>query len=165
MYKRQTQACRALKEEGLEVVLVNSNPATIMTDLDIADKVYLEPLTAEVLKTIIRRERPDSLLPTLGGQTGLNLGMELAECGFLDEMGVKLLGTTMETIYRAEDREGFKTTMEQIGEPCIESVSYTHLYTRTEAGRRQLLRCRRNSYINENEQYITGKRSVDSSWQ
>ncbi len=117
-----TQACRALKEEGLEVVLVNSNPATIMTDLDIADKVYLEPLTAEVLKTIIRRERPDSLLPTLGGQTGLNLGMELAECGFLDEMGVKLLGTTMETIYRAEDREGFKNTMEQIGEPCIESI-------------------------------------------
>ena len=122
-----TQACRVLQEEGVEVVLVNSNPATIMTDTDIADKVYLEPLTAEVLKTIIRRERPDSLLPTLGGQTGLNLGMELAECGFLDEMGVKLLGTTMETIYRAEDREGFKTTMEQIGEPCIESI-ITHEY-------------------------------------
>ena len=101
-----TQACRALKEEGLEVVLVNSNPATIMTDLNIADKVYLEPLTAEVVKNIIRLEQPDSLLPTLGGQTGLNLAMELAEEGFLDEQNVRLLGTTPETIYRAEDREG-----------------------------------------------------------
>ncbi len=117
-----TQACRALKDEGVEVVLVNSNPATIMTDPNIADKVYLEPLTPEVVKSVIRKERPDSILPTLGGQTGLNVAMELAESGFLDEMHVRLLGTTVETIYRAEDREGFKTTMQQIGEPCIESV-------------------------------------------
>ncbi len=93
-----TQACRALKAEGIETVLVNSNPATIMTDTEMATKIYLEPLTAEVLKNIIRKEKPDSILPTLGGQTGLNLACELAESGFLDEQGVRLLGTTVETI-------------------------------------------------------------------
>ncbi|MDD3243382.1 MAG: carbamoyl-phosphate synthase large subunit [Eubacteriales bacterium] len=120
-----TQACRALREEGVEVVLVNSNPATIMTDEDIADKVYLEPLNAEVLKNIIRVEKPDSILPTLGGQTGLNLAVELAESGFLDEVGVRLLGTTVDSIRRAEDREAFKETMEEIGEPIIDSVIVT----------------------------------------
>ena len=120
-----TQACRALKEEGIEVVLVNSNPATIMTDRNIADRVYLEPLTPEVVKNIIRREQPDSILPTLGGQTGLNLAVELAECGFLDEVGIRLLGTPVDSIHRAEDRELFKSTMEAIGEPCIESVIVT----------------------------------------
>ena len=117
-----TQACQALKEEGIEVVLVNSNPATIMTDTNIADKVYIEPLNAETLKKIITRERPDSLLPTLGGQTGLNLAMELAESGFLAERQVKLLGTATEAIKMAEDRQAFKDTMESIGEPCIASV-------------------------------------------
>ncbi|MCH5188812.1 MAG: carbamoyl-phosphate synthase large subunit, partial [Oscillospiraceae bacterium] len=92
-----TQACRALKDDGLEVVLINSNPATIMTDKDIADKVYVEPLTAETVKKVIAAEKPDSILPTLGGQTGLNLAMELAEEGFLAEHGVKLLGTSSET--------------------------------------------------------------------
>ena len=116
-----TQACRSLKEEGVEVVLVNSNPATIMTDKLIADEVYIEPLTADVLKQIILKEKPDSILPTLGGQAGLNLGMELAESGFLDEAGVKLIGTTAETIFRAEDRQAFKDTMEKIGEPCAAS--------------------------------------------
>lgn len=114
-----TQACRALKEEGIEVVLVNSNPATIMTDTNIADRVYIEPLYADIVKKIIISERPDSLLPTLGGQTGLNLAMELAESGFLDELGVKLLGTATEAIKMAEDRQAFKDTMERIGEPCI----------------------------------------------
>ncbi len=117
-----TQACRSLKEEGVEVVLVNSNPATIMTDKNIADKVYIEPLTAGVLEQIIRKEKPDSLLPTLGGQAGLNLGMELAESGFLDRHGVKLIGTTAETIFKAEDRQAFKDTMEKIGEPCAPSL-------------------------------------------
>ena len=116
-----TQACRSLKEEGVEVVLVNSNPATIMTDKDIADKVYIEPLTAKVLEQIILKEKPDSLLPTLGGQAGLNLGMELAESGFLEKAGVRLIGTTAETIFKAEDREAFKETMEKIGEPCAPS--------------------------------------------
>ena len=116
-----TQACRSLKEEGIEVVLVNSNPATIMTDKDIADEVYIEPLTAKVLEQIIIKEKPDSILPTLGGQAGLNLGMELAECGFLDEQGVKLIGTTAETIFKAEDRQAFKDTMEKIGEPIAAS--------------------------------------------
>jgi carbamoyl-phosphate synthase large subunit len=117
-----TQACRALREEGVEVVLVNSNPATIMTDSGIADRVYLEPLTPEVVKNIIRREKPDSILPTLGGQTGLNLAVELAESGFLDEAGVRLLGTPVDSIHKAEDREAFKETMLAIGEPCIESA-------------------------------------------
>ena len=116
-----TQACRSLKEEGVEVCLVNSNPATIMTDKQIADQVYIEPLTLESLKEIIIKEKPDSILPTLGGQAGLNLGMELAECGFLEEQGVKLIGTTAETIFKAEDRQAFKDTMEKIGEPIAAS--------------------------------------------
>ena len=117
-----TQACRSLKEEGLEVVLVNSNPATIMTDKDIADHVYIEPLTVSMLKEIIEKEKPDSLLPTLGGQAGLNLAMELEECGYLKEAGVELIGTTSLTIKKAEDREAFKETMEKIGEPCAPSM-------------------------------------------
>ena len=117
-----TQACRSLKEEGLEVCLVNSNPATIMTDKNIADQVYIEPLTANVLKKIIQKEKPDSVLPTLGGQAGLNLGMELAESGFLESQGVKLIGTTAQTIKKAEDRLEFKETMEKIGEPVAPSL-------------------------------------------
>ncbi len=117
-----TQACRVLKEEGIEVVLVNSNPATIMTDTDIADRVYLEPLTVGSLEKIIARERPDSLLASLGGQTGLNLAMELDERGILAQYHVQLLGTKIESIRRAEDREEFKDTMLAIGEPCIDSV-------------------------------------------
>ena len=131
-----TQACRSLKEEGVEVILVNSNPATIMTDKDIADKVYIEPLTARVLEQIIEKEKPDSILPTLGGQAGLNLGMELAESGFLASQGVKLLGTTAATIKKAEDRQEFKDTMEKIGEPCaasrvVESVEDGVAFTKT----------------------------------
>ena len=117
-----TQACRSLKEEGVEVVLVNSNPATIMTDRDIADRVYIEPLTVKVLEQLIEKEKPDSLLPTLGGQAGLNLGMELDESGFLAAHNVKLLGTTSQTIRKAEDRQEFKDTMEKIGEPCAPSL-------------------------------------------
>ena len=117
-----TQACRSLKEEGVEVVLVNSNPATIMTDKEIADAVYIEPLTVPVLTQIIEKERPDSVLPTLGGQAGLNLGMELAEKGILEKYGVRLIGTTAETIFKAEDRQAFKDTMEKIGEPCAASL-------------------------------------------
>ena len=117
-----TQACRSLKEEGVEVILVNSNPATIMTDKNIADKVYIEPLTVDVIKQIIEKEKPDSLLPNMGGQAGLNLGMELAESGFLDSHGVTLLGTTAETIRNAEGRQEFKDLMERIGEPCSPSL-------------------------------------------
>ncbi len=117
-----TQACRSLKEEGVEVILVNSNPATIMTDKDIADKVYIEPLTTKVLEQIIEKEKPDSILPTLGGQAGLNLGMELEESGFLAAHGVKLLGTTAATIRNAEGRQEFKDLMERIGEPCAASL-------------------------------------------
>ena len=120
-----TQACRSLKEEGMEVVLVNSNPATIMTDKDIADKVYIEPLNVDVVKQIIKKEKPDSVLPTLGGQAGLNLAMELAECGFLDENNVKLIGTTALTIKKAEDREMFKETMEKLHEPVAPSTIVT----------------------------------------
>ena len=116
-----TQACRALKQEGLEVVLINSNPATIMTDKAMADKVYIEPLTLDVVKKIIEIETPDSILSTLGGQTGLTLSMQLAECGFLAEHNVKLLGANPETIHKAEDRQAFKDTMEKIGEPVIPS--------------------------------------------
>ena len=116
-----TQACRALKEEGLEVVLVNSNPATIMTDKAMADLIYIEPMTREAVEEIIKKERPDSVLPTLGGQTGLNLAMELCEEGFLDRYGVKLLGAKPETIAKAEDRQMFKDTMLKIGEPIIAS--------------------------------------------
>ena len=116
-----TQACRALREEGLEVVLINSNPATIMTDKTMADKIYIEPLVLDVVKKIIQIEKPDSILPTLGGQTGLNLAMELAEEGFLEANNVKLLGANPETIKKAEDRQAFKDTMLAIGEPCIPS--------------------------------------------
>ena len=117
-----TQACRSLKEEGITVVLVNSNPATIMTDKDIADMVYIEPLTVPVLEKIIIKEKPDSILPTLGGQAGLNLAMELDECGFLKEHHVKLIGTTPETIKKAEDRLEFKLTMEKLHEPIAASM-------------------------------------------
>ena len=116
-----TQACRALKQEGLEVVLINSNPATIMTDKAMADKVYIEPLTLDVVKRIIRIEKPDSLLSTMGGQTGLTLSMQLAEEGFLEANGVKLLGADPLTIHKAEDRQAFKDTMEKINQPCIPS--------------------------------------------
>ncbi|MBE6876271.1 MAG: carbamoyl-phosphate synthase large subunit [Ruminococcus sp.] len=115
------QACRALKQEGLEVVLINSNPATIMTDKAMADKIYIEPLTLDVVKRVIELEKPDSVLSTLGGQTGLTLSMQLAEEGFLESHNVKLLGANPETIHKAEDRQAFKDTMEKIGEPCIPS--------------------------------------------
>ena len=117
-----TQACRALKEEGLEVVLVNSNPATIMTDGAMADEIYIEPLTLDTVKRIIEKEKPDSLLSTLGGQTGLTLSMQLAKEGFLESHNVRLLGANPETIDKAEDRLIFKETMQQIGEPVIPSV-------------------------------------------
>ena len=116
-----TQACRALKEEGVEVVLVNSNPATIMTDKDIADHVYIEPLNLASVEQVIAKERPDSILPTLGGQTGLNLAMNLHEQGILEKYGVRLLGTSPESIRKAEDRQGFKDAMEAIGQPCVTS--------------------------------------------
>ena len=117
-----TQACRSLKEEGIEVVLLNSNPATIMIDKDIADRVYIEPLTVEVVEQLIIKEQPDSVLPTLGGQAGLNLAMELEERGFLKEHNVRLIGTTSQTIKKAEDRQEFKDTMEKIGEPVAASL-------------------------------------------
>lgn len=131
-----TQACRSLREEGVEVVLINSNPATIMTDGDIADRVYIEPLTVEVLEQLIEKEKPDSILPNMGGQAGLNLGMELEESGFLASHHVKLLGTSAETIRKAEDRQAFKDTMEAIGEPCapskvVESVEDGVAFTNT----------------------------------
>ena len=117
-----TQACEELKKEGLEVVLVNSNPATIMTDKNMADKIYIEPLNVDTVKKIIKVEKPDSILANLGGQTGLNIAMELAESGFLEENNVRLLGTSPEGIKKAEDRKAFKDTMEEIGEPCIASM-------------------------------------------
>ena len=120
-----TQACRSLREEGICVVLINSNPATIMTDKEIADKVYIEPLTPEVVKKIIRKEKPDSVLPTLGGQAALNIAMELEESGFLREHNVRLIGTTAKTIKKAEDRDEFKKTMEKIHEPCAPSQVVT----------------------------------------
>ena len=116
-----TQACRELKKEGIEVVLINSNPATIMTDKNMADKIYIEPLTVETVKKVIEKEKVDSILPNLGGQTGLNLAMELSESGFLEKNNVKLLGTSPEGIKNAEDRQCFKDMMEKIGEPCIAS--------------------------------------------
>ncbi len=122
-----TQACRALKEDGIEVVLVNSNPATIMTDNHMADRIYIEPLTLPVLKRIIEKEKPDSLLSTLGGQTGLTLSMQLAKDGFLEKQGVKLLGANPETIDKAEDRQMFKDTMQSIGQPVIPSKVVTHM--------------------------------------
>src|ERR671939_667194 len=118
-----TQACRALREEGVETILVNSNPATIMTDENVADITYVEPLTVEVLTRIIARERPDGLLPTLGGQTGLNLAVALADAGVLDRYEVRLLGTPLETIRQAEDRELFKQLLRKIGEPVPPSAT------------------------------------------
>ncbi|MDR1668949.1 MAG: carbamoyl-phosphate synthase large subunit [Oscillospiraceae bacterium] len=117
-----TQCCRALREEGAEVILINSNPATIMTDKEIADHVYIEPLTVDTVRDVIRKERPDSILGTLGGQTGLNLCMELAEDGFLEAQGVRLIGTGLDAIQKAEDRLLFKQAMERIGQPCVESI-------------------------------------------
>ena len=122
-----TQACRVLREDGINIVLANSNPATIMTDRDIADSIYIEPLTLETIKRIIKKERPDSILSGLGGQTGLTLSMQLAKDGFLDEWGVKLLGSSPETIDKAEDRQIFKDTMQAIGQPVIPSVVVTKL--------------------------------------
>ena len=116
-----TQACRALKAEGIETVLLNSNPATIMTDPDVADHVYIEPMTLEVVERILDLEKPDSVLPNLGGQMGLNLSMELARSGFLDRSGVRLLACKPDTIDRAEDRQLFKDTMEKLNQPCIPS--------------------------------------------
>ncbi|MFN7829708.1 MAG: carbamoyl-phosphate synthase subunit L, partial [Armatimonadota bacterium] len=115
------QACRALREEGISVVLVNSNPATIMTDVEMADRVYIEPLTPEFLEQIIARERPQGLVPTLGGQTGLNLASKLSELGILEKYDVELLGTPLSTIQKAEDREQFRSLMREIGEPVPES--------------------------------------------
>ena len=117
-----TQACLALREEGYEVILVNSNPATIMTDTNIADKVYMEPLTLEYVAKIIRYERPDAIVPSLGGQTGLNLAVQLAKKGVLQECDVEILGTSFESIERAEDRELFKELCESLGEPVLPSV-------------------------------------------
>ena len=122
-----SQACRALREEGVTTVLVNSNPATIMTDEGIADVVYIEPLTVEVVRRIIERERPDGLLPTLGGQTGLNLAVALADAGVLDRYNVRLLGTQIATIRTAEDRELFKRLLQDLGEPVPESETVTSL--------------------------------------
>ncbi|MBE0415461.1 MAG: carbamoyl phosphate synthase large subunit, partial [Dehalococcoidia bacterium] len=122
-----TQACKALREEGVTSVLVNSNPATIMTDEGIADIVYIEPLTVEVIARIIERERPDGLLPTLGGQTGLNLAVDLANAGILDKYNVRSLGTPIDTIRRAEDRKLFKQMLGEIGEPVPESAIATNM--------------------------------------
>jgi carbamoyl-phosphate synthase large subunit len=124
-----TQACQSLREEGISVVLVNSNPATIMTDFEIADAVYIEPPTVPVIERIIQREQPDGILPTLGGQTGLNLAVELAEAGVLDRYGVRLLGTQISTIKQAEDRELFKQLLVSIGEPVPESVIASDVQT------------------------------------
>ena len=117
-----TQACLALREEGYEVVLVNSNPATIMTDREIADKVYIEPITYEFLARILRKEQPDAILPTLGGQTGLNMAMELSKSGILEELGIELLGTKLSAIDQAEDRDLFKQLMEDLNQPIPEST-------------------------------------------
>ncbi len=130
-----TQACRSLKEEGMEVVLINSNPATIMTDTNMADRVYIEPLTPEFLSKLIEKEKPDGLLPTLGGQVGLNLALELAKAGVLEKQSVKLLGTPLEAIKRAEDREEFKATMESIGEPVPASMVVTSIKEALSFGR------------------------------
>ena len=123
------QACRVLKDEGIEVVLVNSNPATIMTDKALADHIYLEPLTEETVKRIIEKERTDSILCGLGGQTGLTIGMQLAKDGYLDKMGVTLLGTDAEAIDKAEDRQMFRDTMVKINQPVVPSDMHTQLTT------------------------------------
>ena len=122
-----TQACKSLREEGITTVLVNSNPATIMTDSDVADRVYIEPLTVKVLERIIDLERPDGLLPTLGGQTGLNLAVALSDAGILERYEVSLLGTSIETIRQAEDRAKFRELLDSIGEPTPPSLSLIHI--------------------------------------
>jgi len=122
-----TQACQALKEEGIEVVLVNSNPATIMTDKEVADKIYIEPLTIEFIEKIIEKERPDSLLAGMGGQTGLNLAVELHDAGILDKYGVKIIGTSVESIKKGEDRDTFREVMRQINQPVVVSDIVTNL--------------------------------------
>ena len=136
-----TQACRALREEGLRVILVNSNPATIMTDEDVADAVYIEPLVPSVIRRIIQRERPDGLLPTLGGQTGLNLAVECARLGILDEYGVRMLGTPIEAIEKAEDRALFKDLLQVIGEPVVPSA-IIHSVEQARAFSLRTCRCR-----------------------
>ena len=130
------QACRVLRDEGINVVLVNSNPATIMTDKHLADEIYLEPLNAETLRRIIEKERPDGLLAGLGGQTGLTLAMQLDRNGTLREFGVRLLGSDISAIEKAEDREKFRDTMEQIGQPCVPSEIAEDLETAIAAARR-----------------------------
>ena len=127
------QACRILKKEGINVVLVNSNPATIMTDEVLADEIYLEPLTAETIARIIEKERPDGLLAGLGGQTGLTISMQLSESGVLDKYGVKFLGSDINAIKKAEDRELFRKTMLEIGQPCVPSEIATDIKTATAA--------------------------------
>ncbi|MBG0765835.1 MAG: carbamoyl-phosphate synthase large subunit, partial [Tissierellales bacterium] len=122
-----TQACKALKEENIETVLINSNPATIMTDKNVADKVYIEPLNSDTVEKIIRKEKPDSLLPNMGGQTGLNLAVELYDKGILSKYNVKIIGTSIENIKVGEDREKFRKLMKEIGEPIIESESVSNL--------------------------------------
>ncbi len=122
-----TQACRSLREEGIRTILVNSNPATIMTDEDQADAVYIEPLTPDVIRRVIQRERPEGLLPTLGGQTGLNLAVEVAKLGILDRYNVRLLGTPLESIQKAEDRALFKNLLTEIGEPVVDSAIVTSI--------------------------------------
>ena len=122
-----TQACRALREEGVRTILVNSNPATIMTDEGVADAIYIEPLTPEVVKRVIQRERPDGLLPTLGGQTGLNLAVQVADRGTLDRYGVRVLGTPLSAIKQAEDRSLFRDLLNRIGEPVVDSAIVTSL--------------------------------------
>ena len=135
-----TQCCKAIREEGIETVLINSNPATIMTDRGIADKVYIEPLTAEAVETILREERPDGILAGFGGQTGLNLAMELEEKGVLAELGVELLGINKEAIEKAEDREKFKALMEEIGEPIPASAIATSLAEERKSRKRSVFR-------------------------
>lgn len=122
-----TQACQSLKEEGIEVVLVNSNPATIMTDAEIADKIYIEPITLEFVEKIIEKERPDSLLAGMGGQTGLNMAVELHDSGVLEKYGVKVIGTSIDSIKKGEDRELFRDMMKEIDQPVIESEIITDL--------------------------------------
>ena len=122
-----TQACQALREEGVEVVLITSNPATIMTDKEMADSIYIEPITIEAIERIIEKERPDSLLAGMGGQTGLNMAVELYDKGILDKYGVRIIGTSIESIKEGEDREGFKKLMEKIGQPVVESAIVTNV--------------------------------------
>ena len=145
-----TQACRELRKEGIEVVLINSNPATIMTDKEMADEIYIEPITVKTVEKIIRKEKPDSILPNLGGQTGLNIAMELYERGFLKENNVRLLGTSPEGIKNAEDRQAFKDMMESINEPCIASKVVTDVEDAVEFANRSSSNCKTCIYIRWN---------------